>query len=85
MATCRVAISPAGCQACSKTGYRGRIGLYEVMPVSEEIERLIVERVSSEDIRRSAKADGMLTLREDGLEKARHGVTSIEEVLRVVT
>jgi type IV pilus assembly protein PilB len=75
---------PVGCTACSKTGYKGRMGLYEVMPVSEEIERMIVERVSSEEIRRSAQADGMITLRADGLEKVRQGQTSIEEVLRVV-
>jgi len=73
-----------GCTACSKTGYRGRLGLYEVMPISEEIERMCVERASSEDIRRSARRDGMITLREDGLEKVRQGTTSIEEVLRVV-
>jgi type IV pilus assembly protein PilB len=73
-----------GCPSCSKTGYRGRLGLYEVMPVGEEIERMIVERVSSEDVRRSATADGMITLRQDGLEKVRQGVTSIQEVLRVV-
>jgi type IV pilus assembly protein PilB len=76
---------PVGCQACAKTGYRGRIGLYEVMPISEEIERLTVERASSEEIRRSAQRDGMITLRADGLEKVRRGATSIEEVLRVVT
>jgi type IV pilus assembly protein PilB len=76
---------PVGCSSCAKTGYRGRLGLYEVMPISEEIERLTVERASSEEVRRSARRDGMITLREDGLEKARLGVTSIEEVLRVVT
>jgi type IV pilus assembly protein PilB len=76
---------PVGCSSCAKTGYRGRIGLYEVMPISEEIERLTVEHSSSEEVRRSARRDGMVTLREDGLEKARLGVTSIEEVLRVVT
>jgi type IV pilus assembly protein PilB len=75
---------PVGCSSCSKTGYRGRLGLYEVMPISEEIERLTVERASSEEIRRAARADGMVQLREDGLEKARMGVTSIQEVLRVV-
>ena len=75
---------PVGCTACSKTGFRGRMGLYEVMPISEEIERMVVERSSSEDIRRSARRDGMITLREDGLEKVRSGSTSIEEVLRVV-
>jgi type IV pilus assembly protein PilB len=73
-----------GCSSCAKTGYRGRLGLYEVMPVGEEIERLTVERASYEDLRRSARQDGMVTLREDGLEKVRLGVTSLEEVLRVV-
>lgn len=75
---------PVGCASCAKTGFRGRMGLYEVMPMSEEIERLIVERASSEEIRRSARRDGMVTLREDGLDKIRAGQTSIEEVLRVV-
>jgi type IV pilus assembly protein PilB len=75
---------PVGCPSCSKTGYRGRLGLYEVMPVSEEIERLTVERASSIEIRRSAQKDGMHSLRDDGLEKARNGVTSVQEVLRVV-
>ena len=63
---------------------QGRMGLYEVMPISEEIERMVVDRSSSEDILRSARRDGMITLREDGLEKVRLGITSIEEVLRVV-
>jgi type IV pilus assembly protein PilB len=73
-----------GCPACSNTGYRGRIGLYEVMPMSEEIERLTVERASSEAIRSVAIEQGMQTLRDDGLEKARAGQTSIEEIARVV-
>jgi type IV pilus assembly protein PilB len=76
---------PVGCSGCAKTGYRGRLGLYEVMPITEEIERLTVERGSNDQIRQSARRDGMITLREDGLEKVRLGVTSIEEVLRVVT
>ncbi len=75
---------PVGCTACSKTGFRGRLGMYEVMNMSEEIERLVVERAPSEEIRRSARRDGMITLREDGLEKVRLGITSVEEVLRVV-
>lgn len=74
----------AGCGACSNTGYRGRVGLYEVMLMSEEIERLTVERASSEAIRHVAIEQGMRTLREDGLEKARMGLTSIEEIARVV-
>jgi type IV pilus assembly protein PilB len=75
---------PGGCGQCAKTGYRGRLGIYEIMPVSEEIERMVVERSSSEEIKRSAAGDGMIQLREDGLEKVRTGVTSVQEVLRVV-
>ena len=75
---------PVGCSACAKTGFRGRLGIYEIMPVSEDIERMVVERASSDEIKRSAASDGMIQLREDGLEKVRTGVTSIQEVLRVV-
>jgi type IV pilus assembly protein PilB len=74
----------AGCAACSNTGYRGRMGMYEVMPVTEEIERLTVERASAEAIKSVAVQQGMITLRDDGLEKVRMGLTSIEEVARVV-
>jgi type IV pilus assembly protein PilB len=73
-----------GCPACANTGYRGRFGLYEVMPMSEEIERLTVDRASSDQIRAVAIQQGMLTLRDDGLEKAAQGLTSIEEIARVV-
>jgi type IV pilus assembly protein PilB len=73
-----------GCPNCSKTGYKGRIGLYEVMLMSEEIERMTAERASSEAIRQVAVEQGMKSLRDDGLEKARLGMTSVEEVLRVV-
>ncbi len=73
-----------GCALCAHTGYLGRLGLYEVMPVTEEIERLAVERASSDDIRKVAIEQGMIPLRQDGLAKVRLGVTSIEEVLRVV-
>jgi type IV pilus assembly protein PilB len=73
-----------GCSACSNTGFRGRAGLYEVMPMNEEIERLTVDRASADEIRRVAVKNGMVTLRDDGLEKARLGLTSIEEVARVV-
>jgi type IV pilus assembly protein PilB len=74
----------SGCQSCSNTGYRGRIGLYEVMPMTEEIERLTVERASSETVKRVAIEQGMFTLRDDGLHKAASGLTSIEEIARVV-
>ena len=75
---------PVGCEVCSRTGYRGRFGLYEVMPMSEEIERLTVERASSEAIRAVALEQGMIDLRADGLMKAMQGLTSIEEIARVV-
>ena len=75
---------PAGCSRCGKTGYRGRLGLYEIMPISEEIEMLTAERKSSEDIKKVAIEQGMVTLRDDGLEKVRAGMTSLEEIFRVV-
>jgi type IV pilus assembly protein PilB len=75
---------PTGCQSCSNTGYRGRIAIHEVMTVSEDIERLAVARASSAEIARVARSEGMLTLREDGWEKAKMGLTSVEEILRVV-
>jgi type IV pilus assembly protein PilB len=73
-----------GCTACSKTGYRGRLALHEVMSVSEEIERLTVQRASAMEIQRVARDQGMQSLRLDGMEKVGLGVTSIEEILRVV-
>jgi type IV pilus assembly protein PilB len=73
-----------GCPACANTGYRGRIGLYEVMQMSEEIERLTVERAPADAIRTVAVQQGMMTLRDDGLEKARMGITTLDEVARVV-
>jgi type IV pilus assembly protein PilB len=75
---------PVGCASCSGTGYRGRVAIHEVMPVSEEIERLAVERVSSLTIGKTAIEQGMSTLREDGWAKVRMGLTSVEEILRVV-
>ncbi|SEH68052.1 MULTISPECIES: ATPase, T2SS/T4P/T4SS family [unclassified Leifsonia] len=75
---------PTGCTACSNTGYRGRLALHEVMAVTEEIERLTVARASSADIARVAREQGMLTLREDGWQKAALGITSVDEILRVV-
>jgi type IV pilus assembly protein PilB len=74
---------PVGCRSCAGTGFRGRIALHEVMPVSEEIEALTVKRVSAQEVRRLATAEGMSDLRSDGLRKAAAGQTSIQEVLRV--
>ncbi|MEI7777935.1 MAG: ATPase, T2SS/T4P/T4SS family [Actinomycetes bacterium] len=73
-----------GCPACSQTGYHGRMALHEVMPVSEEIERLAVERASSSAINSVAREQGMISLREDGMAKVKAGLTSLDEVLRVV-
>jgi type IV pilus assembly protein PilB len=73
-----------GCSACSKTGYKGRLALHEVMPVDEEIERLAVSRASADAIGAEAVAQGMTTLRNDGLDKVLQGLTSVEEILRVV-
>jgi len=75
---------PVGCQHCSNTGYRGRMALHEVMSVTEDIERLAVTRASSAEIGRLAVQQGMATLRQDGWAKALLGMTSIEEILRVV-
>jgi type IV pilus assembly protein PilB len=75
---------PVGCSACSKTGYKGRLALHEVMAMSEDIERLTVERASSMAITQVAVEQGMITLRHDGLLKVLSGVTSIEEIFRVV-
>ena len=74
---------PGGCSACSQTGYKGRIALHEVMAVTEDVERLAVERASAIAIGRTAREQGMTTLREDGLAKAWGGHTSLAEVLRV--
>ncbi|WP_138315770.1 GspE/PulE family protein [Rhodoluna limnophila] len=75
---------PGGCNRCSKTGYRGRLAIHEVMPITEGIERLILDRASSSEIEALAISEGMSTLRDDGFAKVAEGLTSIEEVLRVV-
>ncbi len=72
-----------GCEHCSNTGYSGRTGLFELMMINDDIRRLIVEKSSSDKIRRAAMENGMLTLAEDGWYKVLKGVTSIEEVVRV--
>jgi type IV pilus assembly protein PilB len=79
----KVLWKPVGCRSCSSTGYRGRIALHEVMPVSEAIERLTVDRASAHEVSRVAAAEGMRELRLDGLGKAAGGQTSVPEVLRV--
>lgn len=73
-----------GCQVCGKTGYAGRFAVHEVLNINEEIERMIVEHAHADDIRKAAIADGMLTLRHAGLMGAAKGITSLDEVLRVI-
>ena len=74
---------PVGCSRCGSSGYRGRVGLYEVMSVSEPIRALILERASVDAMVTVAVGEGMRRLRDDGLEKVRTGVTSIAEVERI--
>jgi type IV pilus assembly protein PilB len=73
-----------GCAQCGRTGYKGRFALHEVLSVTEEIERLIIERKSTEDVKKTAVMQGMVPLRGDGFRKVAAGLTSLEEVFRVV-
>ncbi|AVS89447.1 type IV-A pilus assembly ATPase PilB [Paracidovorax avenae] len=77
-----VTYRPVGCPACNN-GYKGRVGIYQVMPISEEIQRIILRDGSAMEIAEQAKAEGVRSLRESGLHKARLGLTSLEEVLAV--
>ncbi len=78
------AYEPNGCRRCAGTGYRGRLGIYEVMTLSSEIRNLTLERRSADEIREVAIREGMRRLRDDGLEKVRQGLTSIAEIARVI-
>jgi type IV pilus assembly protein PilB len=71
-----------GCSNCSNTGYSGRQGIFEVMPITPRIRTMILDRSSTENLRRQAMAEGMLTLRQDALLKLKAGITTVEEVLR---
>jgi type IV pilus assembly protein PilB len=73
-----------GCKKCGNTGYRGRMGVHEVLLMTEEISKLTVSEATAEEVKTVAVQQGMLTLRQDGLEKARMGQTSIEEITRVI-
>jgi type IV pilus assembly protein PilB len=75
---------PSRCVRCNNIGYRGRVGIYEVLFVDETIQQLIMERRSAREIKTAAVAGGMVTLRRDGLMKAKQGITSLEEIMRVV-
>ena len=71
-----------GCEKCNNTGYKGRVGLYEVMEITEEMRELILVGASALELRRKAIDEGMITLRGSGLRKVKEGVTTIEEVVR---
>ncbi|MCS7092449.1 MAG: ATPase, T2SS/T4P/T4SS family [Patescibacteria group bacterium] len=73
----------AGCSECGNSGYYGRVGVFEVLPVSEKISRLILERASSGEIEKQAREEGMVTMKQDGYLKVLEGITTVEEVLRV--
>jgi len=77
------AYEPVGCSRCNQSGYRGRVGIFSVMKLSERIKEMAVDRASEAEIAATAREEGMLTLREDGLHKVRAGLTSLEEVVRV--
>jgi len=77
------AYEPVGCSRCSETGFRGRVGLYSVMQMTERIKDMTVQQAPQSEIGTIARQEGMMTLREDGLVKVRAGVTSLDEVLRV--
>jgi type IV pilus assembly protein PilB len=74
----------SGCERCRNTGFKGRIGLYELMSLDDEVREMIVNRASIVDIRNLAKKNGMKEMREDGLQKVLDGVTTPDEVMRVV-
>ena len=71
-----------GCTTCNQTGYKGRIGLYEVMPISPLMRMMIMKGATSDEIAKQAVKEEMATLRDDGIEKVKQGVTTIEELMR---
>src|SRR4030042_3034129 len=72
-----------GCDECGGTGYRGRIGIFEILEVDNQIKDLATQRASAEEIRKSAEKAGMIPMIQDGLEKVSAGMTTIEEIIRV--
>ena len=71
-----------GCEKCNKTGYKGRVGLFEVMEITDEIRELILSGASAMELKRKAIEEGMISLRLSGLQKLREGLTTVEEVVR---
>jgi type IV pilus assembly protein PilB len=79
------AYEPVGCARCNQSGYRGRVGIFSVMRLSERIKQMAVAGAPEQEVGMIARQEGMLTLREDGVGKVRGGLTSLEEVIRVTT
>jgi type IV pilus assembly protein PilB len=75
--------NPGGCSECDGIGYKGRVGLYEIMSMNNEIRRMILDKASALDIEKTAMKNGMVTLEQDGVLKAQQGMTSLEEIYRV--
>jgi type II secretory ATPase GspE/PulE/Tfp pilus assembly ATPase PilB-like protein len=73
-----------GCEMCSYTGYRGRVAVFEVIPLDDDLRQMIVSRVPHHELKRASIAKGMTTMFQDGMQKASRGITTIDEVLRVV-
>jgi type IV pilus assembly protein PilB len=72
---------PIGCEECGEKGYKGRVGIYQVMPITEEIRKIILREGTDIEIAVEAKNNGVLSLREAGLKKVKEGITSLEEIL----
>ena len=71
-----------GCDKCTNSGYKGRLGLFEVMDITEDMRELILSGATAVELRRKAIEEGMITLRQSGLQKIREGLTTIDEVVR---
>jgi type IV pilus assembly protein PilB len=71
----------AGCHRCRKTGFRGRMGIHELLVVNDDLREAVVARAGINDLRRLARAAGLVTIREDGLRKVREGITTVEELI----
>lgn len=78
-----VPVRGQGCSGCHGTGYRGRIGLFEILPVTDVFQSLILQRVSSELLRQQAEKEGVISLRQSGLQKIKAGLTTMDEVVSV--
>ncbi|HZA95091.1 MAG TPA: type IV-A pilus assembly ATPase PilB, partial [Burkholderiaceae bacterium] len=72
---------PVGCERCKGSGYKGRLGIYQVMPITEAMQDMILKNASAMDIGREAQKNGVRDLRQSGLQKVKQGLTSLEEVL----